>query len=103
MGGEADQCITRGMIPRPRELPSVPAGGSPASPLGSTVPASGSRGLFVPAPVPLFPFAGVVTVVEVPVVSAGVWLPPRVQATVPIRTADRANAERLHAAARFMR
>ena len=95
-----DQCIIRGRTLRPLDPFSVPVGGSPALSLVSTVPASGSRGRVVSVPVPLFPVAGVVTVV-VAVVSPGVWL-PRVQATVPIRIADRASAERLHAAARFM-
>ena len=55
----------------------------------------------VPVPVPLL-VAGVVTVVPVvpePVVSVGVLSPPRVQATVPISTADSISAERPHAKA----
>ena len=55
---------------------SVPVGGSPALPLVSTVPASGSRGRVVVEPVPLVPEEGVVTAgvpEEVPaVVSPGV-------------------------------
>ena len=97
------QCMNPGMMPRLPLPPSVPVGGSPALPPWSTVPASGSRGRVVFEPVPLFPFAGVVTAVVPPWVPSGFLSPPPVQATEQSSTADRARAERPHAEACRMR